>query len=916
MLLRGSLVLLFALILPSQTYGYYGFGKNKVQYFRREWQELDVGACRLYYPSGLHKVASYAAHVITTDVAQVEDLLGHIPRYQVPVVIYNSHPEFLETNILPFILPEGVGGFTEFVKGRVAIPNTGSYSDLRHVLVHEMTHAVMGDKLVREMNLHRRHRSTSVPLWFSEGLAEYTSTTWTAREEMVLADAFLDGRLPGVANLWKVNRSYLVYCAGHSLLLFMTETWGVGCIEEILRSLWQARDFEEVFLTVTGHSFDELTSAWRDWLGRRFTYQFSRDEAELQFTRISRNGGSYLSPAVTGGSADTVLAISYGDGYTSICALDPGTGARRVRKLLKAGGTEGLESLHLFRSRLGAGPNNTVAFVAKAGERDALYLMDVTSGDFLSSWTFDALIGLSSPSISLDGTRVAFSASDSVGVVDLYMLERGSGELQRLTNDVFYDASPCFDPDGRRLVFSSDRISCGLDRCRNLFIYDLEDGRITQLTYGHTLDSYPAWRPTGDEIAFVTDRGRGSEIWVTDGKDMACVVAPKGGSSDPAWSRDGSTLYFSVYRHGMFSVFAARYPMDQMRVEDVVQGDCAGFWEEPAPRADLCSRPYRPKYSLDLSRGVMAYDPSIAVGGGADVLLTDVLGDRRFYFHVSNSSESMDNFLGSFNLAVSYVNLHRRLNYGVGVFRLPVVSETLEDGFRAAERHSGTALSLSYPLSRFHRIEGGSSIRWAEGLYDNTNWVELRARMGYVRDTALWGSEGPWDGSRLSVQGTLGLEGGSSGTTRRELFVDLRRYLRITLRSTLALRGQLWTSEGTRPKRFGLGGPLSLRGWGNNRMVGKHRMLFNAELRYPLLDAIVFFTPAGEIGFGPLRGAAFVDAGRAWDAAFPGFVGSTGLGLRLSMGGVLVLRLDMASPTDFKSYWGRRNTQFFFGWSY
>jgi hypothetical protein len=40
-------------------------------------------------------------------------------------------------------MPEGVGGFTEVFKNRMVIPFTGSYEDFRHVLHHELTHAVM-----------------------------------------------------------------------------------------------------------------------------------------------------------------------------------------------------------------------------------------------------------------------------------------------------------------------------------------------------------------------------------------------------------------------------------------------------------------------------------------------------------------------------------------------------------------------------------------------------------------------------------------------------------------------------------------------------------------------------------------------------------------------------------------------------
>jgi len=877
---------------------------------------MQVGTCTLYYPQGLQKIADYAGYVLQTDVMDIENLLDHTPQYDVPVIVYRSHPEFLETNVLPFILPEGVGGFTEFIKGRVAIPNTGSYGDLRHVLIHEMTHAIVRDKIRRENELHRKLRTPGIPLWFHEGLSEYTSTPWTIREEMILSDVYLDGSLPDIANLWRTNGSYLVYCAGHSLLLFMTETFGRSIVSDILETIWDSDDFDDALRTVTGLDMRTMTFAWRDWLGRKFSYLNSREEAELRYSRITRHRESFLAPSITGSKTDTVYALSYGDGYTSIYAIDPGPGPRRVRKLVKAGGSEGLESLHLFRSRIGTGPDNTIAFVAKAGERDALYIMDGRTGEFKHSWTFDSLIGLSSPALSADGRYIAMSAVDSMGIADLYMIETSSGELHRLTEDVYFDASPCFSPSSNQLVFSSDRSQYGLDGFRNLFVLDIPSKEISQLTFGRYVDSYPAWRPGSEDIAFVSDRGDGVEIWVTDGARIGTVIAVKGGATDPAWNRDGSRLYFSVYRHRRYAIFSTPYTGNDTSTRLVNREGEGGFWTEPVPRFEHSPRSYSPRYSLDLSRSVVAYDPVASVGGGAEILLTDILGDHRLYFHLSNSAETIDDFIGSFNLAATYVNLRHRLNYGIGVFRLPVASEMLYNGYQAAERHNGTALSVSYPLSRFHRLEGGTSVRWVEELDTETNWVELGGNIGYVRDTALWGSEGPWDGSRISAQLSMGTGGSTRSSFRRELFLDLRKYIRLTLRSTFALRGQYWISDGDRPKRFGLGGSLSLRGWTRNRMVGRHRLLFNSELRFPLLDAIVFYTTVGDIGFGPLRGALFADVGRAWNDSFPGFVGSVGGGLRLTIGGLLVLRLDMAAPFDFESFKGRPNTQFYFGWSY
>ena len=70
------------------------------------------------------------------------------------------------------------------------------------------------------------------------------------------------------------------------------------------------------------------------------------------------------------------------------------------------------------------------------------------------------------------------------------------------------------------------------------------------------------------------------------------------------------------------------------------------------------------------------------------------------------------------------------------------------------------------------------------------------------------------------------------------------------------------------------------------------------------------------IGFAPIRGALFLDAGNAWDYNYTGLRGSFGFGLRgLFMGGI-VLRIDIGKQTDFRSISENWFTQFFFGWDF
>ena len=69
----------------------------------------------------------------------------------------------------------------------------------------------------------------------------------------------------------------------------------------------------------------------------------------------------------------------------------------------------------------------------------------------------------------------------------------GSGQTQ-LTSTPNFSENPNWSPDGRRIVFDSDRAEKG-----NLDIYSMKaDGSdVQQLTDSPALDAVPAWSPDG-----------------------------------------------------------------------------------------------------------------------------------------------------------------------------------------------------------------------------------------------------------------------------------------------------------------------------------------------------------------------------------------------------------------------------------
>jgi hypothetical protein len=174
--------------LPSLTAG---FGQNKVQYQNFKWSFYQTEHFDIYFPQGASLIARFAARHVEEMYRKVSDVVGHRLTDRVPIILHNSHAEFEQTNVIRLPLHEGIGGFTEVFKNRVVLPFEGSYPEFHRVLQHELVHAVMFNMLFGEGagQAVSRQVGAQLPLWVSEGLAEYATLEWDLGSEFFMIDA-------------------------------------------------------------------------------------------------------------------------------------------------------------------------------------------------------------------------------------------------------------------------------------------------------------------------------------------------------------------------------------------------------------------------------------------------------------------------------------------------------------------------------------------------------------------------------------------------------------------------------------------------------------------------------------------------------------------------------------------------------
>ena len=214
------------IIFSTSSAQYHSFGRNKIQYTDFEWQILSTKHFDIYYYPEMEELALIGAQYAEESYKILQNKYNHDLNRKVPLIFYSSHLYFQQTNVIPNMLPEGVGGFFEFVKGRVVIPSDGSISQFKRVIRHELNHVFMHSKLTRVQKNHRVMNMRFPPLWFSEGLAEFWAAKPNIQAEMVIRDAVLNNYLVPVDKLYSIAGSFLMYKEGENLLAFITERYG------------------------------------------------------------------------------------------------------------------------------------------------------------------------------------------------------------------------------------------------------------------------------------------------------------------------------------------------------------------------------------------------------------------------------------------------------------------------------------------------------------------------------------------------------------------------------------------------------------------------------------------------------------------------------------------------------------------
>jgi Tol biopolymer transport system component len=753
------------LILINISILFTQYGKNIVQYDTFDWEFIQTKNFDIYFYSEGEANIEIIAKYCEDANDKISELIGWPLESRSSIIIYNSHNDFQQTNVVDSYMQEGIGGVTELFKNRVVIPFDGSLKEFKHVIYHELVHVFINDGMYGGALKNIINTNTiMIPMWMNEGLAEYLSSKWDANSEMWIRDLAINyTQLPTINDL----NGYLAYRGGQSIWNFITEKWGEESIAEIFFNIKSSGNLNKGVKNSIGIDINELSIQWQKYLKKEYWPDVeSRDDIQDIARQITDHIELYNNYNIAPSPSPNGLEIamySNKNGEMGIYIISMIDG-KFTKKLIKGNKTSEFEELHILKPGISWSPDgNNIVFSAKSGESDALFIKDINNLNVKAIKKTFNLEGIFRPAWNPQNNQIAFVGNNGMSS-DIYIYNCDTDELNNITNDWFSDVQVSWHPNGLDLLIISDRgdhLKTGfrgdsinfLDHnVENLDIYkiNINEENLERLTDTPFNESYACYSPNGDKIAFISDESGINNIYVTLDENSSSYPITNiiTGTTQLNWTSNNQLIFTGFYQSG-YDIFILSNVERLILNSESIQ---IAKWKEKVNLPILknytakknkknkyanfifnenninsqkyqvdyidenllkdssnyyIKNNYTTRFTLDLAQAYYSYDSYYGSQGMAMFLFSDILGDHR----IGISTEMQIDFKKS-DYYFYYRYLKNKINHQAmfshQAYRTNVYSSSEYNSIRYTLNRS---IDLNYmfflPFSRFSRIEGG-----------------------------------------------------------------------------------------------------------------------------------------------------------------------------------------------------------------
>lgn len=723
------------------------FGKNKVQYEHFTFDVLESDHFAVHYYLNNQEHVKTIAELCELWYGRHLEVFSDTFRKKNPYILYNNHADFQQNTIIQSLISTGTHGVTEALRTRVVIPTLESNNSNSHIVGHELVHVFQYNMLKQDDSLFLGS-IRNLPLWMVEGMSEYLTL---GRQDMHTAiwmrDAVEEGDIPTLKAMSRNPHEYFPYRYGHAFWAFVTGLWGDDIIRPLFKNTAKFGYKRAVKLTL-GVSPEDLSKAWARALKKRYKPYIAKKNTKVAgekvFTRENA-GRLNISPSISPNGKKLVFISDRDVISMDIYLANPQEG-EIVKKLTSAVQRPYVdEYMYLGSSGTWSPDNKKYAMVTFSKGRNQLFIVDVSKEKITRRITIPEVKSFSNPTWSPSGNKIVITGLVQ-GQSDLYLYNLESEKLRQLTSDKYSDLHPEWAPNGKELVFISDRgqktdFTANQYSAYRISFLDLQNDSITSLDLFPGADNInPHYSADGKSVYFLSNAEGFRNLYEYKRQTeqtfkLTNFYTGITGMTElsPAFTlaQESGEIIYSVYKHGNYQLYRAepsdflRTPVNPQKTDfspsvlppveqppnNYVDNNLGGYPEEDT--TNYTQRPYRPKFTLEYlgssGAGVGISQYGTAMSGGVNLLFSDMLKRNQVYAALQVNGEYKD--IGGM---ATYVNRSRRFNWGAGFSHIPYRNDFYQPVSRdtaiiKTRRTFIDELNVFsfYPISKKLRLEGG-----------------------------------------------------------------------------------------------------------------------------------------------------------------------------------------------------------------
>jgi hypothetical protein len=737
------------------------FGQNKVRYKNEKFKVLQTPHFEIYYYLKNEKLLKKFAQDAETWYKMHQEVFRDTFFQKNPIILYNNHPDFQQTTALQGEIGIGTGGVTEAFKNRVIMPVMELGSQTRHVLGHELVHAFQYHLLLEKDSIPLEAVGQT-PLWMVEGMAEYLSVgKRDAFTSMWMRDALLNRDIPSLKDLTNSNK-YFPYRYGQAFWTFIGSVYGDTTIVPLFKAT--ARFGYENGLRYTfGYDDKTISGLWKNAIEKHYRPMLRADSSQIKISGAkiidNKNAGNMnVAPAISP-DGKYLAFLSEKDLFGIDLFLADAKTGKIIRKLSSQISNSHIDDFNFLESAGAWSPDGKqFAFSIFSKGRNQLLIINVENGSTVLRTGMEQVEQFGNLTWSPNGKDIAFSGMVE-GQSDIFSYNLDTKIITQITNDEYSDYAPSYSPDGKKIVFSSDRAAIQSGNFNavnpiNLTIYDIETKALTNVPVFPGANNLNA-QFSGDSkrLFFLSNRDGFRNLYEynlenSNLKQLTDYFTGISGITEfsPAItvSRNDDIIY-SYYRYQRYTLYNSAYsnfrakeveandvnlsaailpPKETLGV-NIVNSNLSNFSRfERTPADSLKNVPYRPKFRLDYlanSGGVGVSTSRFGTGlqGGVMGIFSDIVGQNQIVANLAINGEIQD-----FGGMAAYINQASRINWGASISHIPYVTGFLtrdivnQDGEDYLVDRTNILRTFedqvqgfaAYPFNKVHRFELGGAV--------------------------------------------------------------------------------------------------------------------------------------------------------------------------------------------------------------